>query len=297
MALCGILGKLMNNRSSAILNHAFSRTSLYVRRFTYVSSGRLWIRLAVGIVIVALILGATLIAIRAAHQGTPAVSQSQGTTTRTPTPSGAHPTATSALPGINPQGVFDPYGAGSTLALSNDLTSGNDSTPYQWYVSPSGQAHGCFFINHTYDMSSQGPNYCAVANTNFANFVYQIQMKIVHGQAGGIIFRANDTASTYYIFEITTGGRFFVLRIDSLNTAPVQIGAGSNFAIHTGIGASNIIAAEASGSLLTFYVNATAIAQIRDSHYSSGSIGVIVGQPNDQSVMEVAYTYARVWTM
>ncbi|GEM_PF-2125638 len=258
----------------------------------------LWVRLAGGMIAVALILGVTLVAMQATHHGMLTVVQPQRTFPRISTSSDAHPTpAITVISGINPQSTVDPYGAGNTLALSNDLTGENNSPPYQWYVSPHGQAHGCFFINHTYDMSSQGPNYCAVYNTNFANFAYQIQMEIVQGQAGGIIFRDNGTASTYYIFEITTSGRFFVLRIDSLHTAPVQLGAGSSFAIHTGLGISNVIAVDANGSLLTFYANAITIAQIRDSHYDSGNIGVIVGQPNDQGVTEAAYTYARVWTM
>ena len=262
---------------------------------------RLWLRLAIGIVVLALVLSATLIAVQAVRHRTLTASQVQRTATSVSTPAGARPTATTATTpgapsGINPQSTIDPYGAGNTLALSNDLTSGNNSTPYQWNVSPGGQAHGCYFIHHTYDMSSQGPNYCLVENTNFANFVYQIQMKVFQGQAGGIIFRANDPAGTYYNFEITTGGRFFVLRSDSLQTATVQLSAGRRSAIHTGSDASNIIAVDASGNVLTFYVNATAIAQIIDSHYHAGNIGVIVGQPNDESVTEAAYTYARVWT-
>ena len=266
---------------------------------------RWWIRLAIGIVALALVLSATLVAIQAAHHGPLAVSQVQRTVTRITTPARTRPTATAFVTpgigrtpasGINPQSTVDLYGGGSTLALRNDLTSGNDSTPYQWFVSPGGQEHGCSFINHTYDISSQGPNYCPVGNTNFASFVYQIQMKILQGPAGGIIFRANETASTYYLFEITTDGHFFVLRSDSLRTAPVQISAGSGSAIHTEPGASNVIAVKAIGTSLILYVNATAIAQMSDSNYSRGGIGVIAGQSNDQGITEVAYTYARVWT-
>lgn len=288
--------------SPAPPRHRDRPTPLWKARLT---RPRWWIRLATGIVVLVLGLGGTLLAIQATHYRPSAASQVQRPATRITTPTGAHPTATASVTpdtgstppsGINPQSTVDPYGAGSTLALRNDLTSGNNSTPYQWYISPGGQAHGCSFINHTYDISSQGPNYCAVANTDFANFAYQVQMKIVQGQAGGVIFRANGTASTYYIFEITADGRFFVLRSDSLQVATVQISAGSRSAIHRGPDSSNTIAVKASGNLLIFYVNATAIAQVTDGHYSTGNIGVIVGQPNDQGVTEAAYTYARVWT-
>ena len=66
--------------------------------------------------------------------------------------------------------------------------------------------------------------------------------------------------------------------------------------IKTGLNQPNVIAVDADGKGMTFYVNLKPIAHIQDGHYNSGNIGFMVGQPDDESVTDVAYTYARVWT-
>jgi TIR domain-containing protein len=271
---------------------------------------RWWVGILAGMVTLVLLLGVILHSVQVVHYGgtvarqtlAPRQTLAQSTATKISSSPSAMPspsrTPTPSTSGVDPRSTVTAYRAGGTLVLSNDLTVGNDNTRYQWDVSPSGQAHGCYFTNHTYDMSSRGLNYCVANNTNFANFVYQIQVKIVQGQAGGIIFRTNDgAAQTYYIFEITVDGHFFIQRNDS-SEADAQLSAGRNVAIKTGFNQPNLLAVEANGSQMMFSVNGHPVAQLTDSHYSSGIIGVIVGEQTDtQSITEAAYNYARVWIL
>lgn len=226
----------------------------------------------------------------------PSVVVFEGTASPMPSTSNS---STPSSPIIDPKSPADPYDtAKRDLALSNDLTSAAPN-PYPWDVTSSGKVPSCSFSNQSYDVLSQGLNYCEANKTNFSNFVYQIQLKIVQGQAAGIIFRTNDSAAqTYYIFEITVDGTFFVQRNDSSENGKLLY-IESSPVIKTGFNQSNIIAVDANGSDMTFYINGSNVAHLKDTSYSSGLIGVLVGEQFNQSdtqvTTEATYNYAKVW--
>jgi hypothetical protein len=119
-------------------------------------------------------------------------------------------------------------------------------------------------------------------------------------QAAGIIFRTNDSsAQTYYIFEITVNGTFFVQRNDSSQSDAQLYTESKAPIIHAGLNQKNILAVDASGDSMTFYINGQNVGQRTDSRYSSGLIGVIVGEQFNQSdtqiTTEATYNYAKVW--
>ncbi|HEY0753854.1 MAG TPA: hypothetical protein VGD98_07835 [Ktedonobacteraceae bacterium] len=75
-----------------------------------------------------------------------------------------------------------------------------------------------------------------------------------------------------------------------------QLSTGNSAAIKTGFNQPNSLAVAANGSAMTFYINGKIIVRLTDSRYSSGLIGVIVGEQLDsQAVTEATYNYARVW--
>ena len=61
-------------------------------------------------------------------------------------------------------------------------------------------------------------------------------------------------------------------------------------------GQQNKIAVEASGSIMTFYVNEQQIDQVQDSSYTSGWIGLLAFTQSG-NVTDVAYSNARLWTL
>jgi Domain of Unknown Function (DUF1080)/TIR domain len=224
----------------------------------------------------------------ASHAGTP------GSLTPAGTASTVTISSTASVTMIDPRSTVDPYVTGTTLKINDDLTQ-NDSA-VQWQVSTPGP-NGCSFKNNAYDMVSTGPNYCLANQTNFSNFVYQIQMKIVQGTTAGVVFRANNTNQTYYYFQITTDGHFSLWRSDAPKTAPVQVPQTTAFAdaINKGPDQANLIAIMAIGDHIVCFVNGVAVVDIHDGTHPSGNIGVMVGQANNNSVTEATYQFAKVW--
>jgi hypothetical protein len=195
----------------------------------------------------------------------------------------------------DPRNTTDPYYSNiNNLKLNDDLAS---NSQYQWRVSSSDPTK-CRFINNTYDVTSNGPNYCLAEKSNFSDFVYQIQIKILQGTAAGIVFRATDANKTFYYFLITTDGRVMGWRSDPSQTGLVQISHPAFAdAVKRKLNQTNVLAVYANGGQLTFFVNGTpVIGPFSDSTYSNGHIGVMVGLPNDKSTTEAAYQYAKVWT-
>ena len=84
--------------------------------------------------------------------------------------------------------------------------------------------------------------------------------------------------------------------IDNSGANETMLWTGWSPAIHTGLGQQNTIAVVASGSTMTFYANEQQIAQVQDSSYTSGSIGLIA-DPALRHPTEVVYRNARLWTL
>lgn len=260
-----------------------------------------FIRWAVVIgLLLALILGTTLTVIQIRnHSQAPTTKNSHGTATTQPrgnTPtSTAIASSTQSVTAIDPQSTANPYFTpDNTLALKDDLAA-NDSA-YQWHTATG--TNSCSFTKNAYQIVTVGPNYCLADKSNFSDFVYQVQMKIVQGTTAGIVFRANNAKGTYYYFQLTTGGQFSLWRSDSSKAAPVRVPGSSTFAgaINQGLNAANIIAVSTSGSQLLVFVNRTNVVKVTDGTYTSGNIGVMAGAINGTGTTEAVYQYARVWT-
>lgn len=254
----------------------------------------------VGVIVLALVLGTTLTVLQIRnHQitkipSTPVHGQ-QTTLPATSTP--GLPTPSSTQGGItipDPQSTIDVY-AGGQLALNDDLTADNGTS--HWHLATG--TPSCQFVNKTYVITSTGVNYCLADNSNFSNFDYQVQIKIVQGTAAGVVFRANDAKHTYYYFMITTDGHFALWRNDATSKTPILVPKTSAFAsaIHTGIDQANLIAVSANGKQIICYVNKTPVIKIREGTYTTGSIGTMVGMPKEQGQTEAAYQFARVWML
>src|SRR5205807_3608545 len=96
----------------------------------------------------------------------------------------ANPTPTATVANTNP---FPP--AGATLVINDPLTNNNNG--YGWETTP--DAGGvCQFTGGAYQVNEKAYDtreYCPAYNTNFgSNFAYQVQMTIVQGDLGGLIF-------------------------------------------------------------------------------------------------------------
>ena len=190
-------------------------------------------------------------------------------------------------------GTANPYFSGiGTLAL-NDPLSGN-SNGYFW-GELSNSAGGCGFSEGAYHASGSQRSgfFCTASATNFSNFAYQVQMTITQGHAGGIVFRADETKGTYYLFSIGSDGSY-ALDIYNNNNYVSTLKSGPSSTINTGLNQSILVAVVANGSNIDLYVNNTNIDSVSDGTYSQGEIGVAAlsfGNPT-----EAVFSNAKVWT-
>ena len=149
----------------------------------------------------------------------------------------------------------------------------------------------CKFINRTYDINTHGLEQCFARSMDFTNFIYEIQMKVVKGDGGGIAFRCDPTESQYYYFAINQDGSYGVYD----NASNAVLAQGSSSAIHQGLNQTNLVAAVVHGKIIELYVNHQRVAVVGSSTYTHGRIGVIVTGLSNQT--EVIFQNAKVWKL
>ena len=139
---------------------------------------------------------------------------------------------------------------------------------------------------------------CTLSKANFVDGAYQVQMRIVKGNGGGIVFRGNEMGNGYYFFIGQNGMYEFGIYNNCIGTynnckiSPLR--SGSSPAISKGLNQPNLAAVVASGSTIDLYVNDQKIDSVSDSSYSQGGIGVFASGVNGPT--EVAFNDAKVWT-
>ena len=231
---------------------------------------------------------ATATAIAAATATAQANAQATASAAATAT---AQATAIASAIAGNP----NPYPPGRGILALDDALSDN-SKGNNW----DSNSPNCAFTGGTYHVSA--PNIsslatCIARSTNFSNFAYEVQMTIIKGDTGGILFRADATNNTYYVFYVSQTGRYELVLCpgttchDIIATAPSP-------AINQGLNKPNLLAVVALGNVLTLYVNHQQVAQVTDSTFNQGQIGLVAsafataGHPT-----EVMYSNVRVWPL
>jgi hypothetical protein len=180
-----------------------------------------------------------------------------------------------------------PYGG--TLALDDPLST--NSSGYEWQDATT--VTGCTFTNGAYHVQEQiqgQVNNCIALATTYDNFAYQVQMTIMEGDCGGVVFRISSNNIESYYFRICQDGSYSL----SINQISV-IRSGYSTNINRGLGQQNLIAATTQGNTITLYVNNQQITSVNDSTYSQGRIGVVAD--DERNPTEVEFQDAKVWTL
>jgi hypothetical protein len=190
-----------------------------------------------------------------------------------------------------PQGMYDSVTRGSPLL--DDSLSQNDAS--NWDESHTA-TYSCSFSQGSYHASLQSAGNlvdCSDTASNFSNFVFQVQMIILKGDSGGILFRFNGDKFAGYSFSIAPDGTYALFLLQGDTTK--GLGSGSSSAIKTGFYQTNLIAVVANGSHLYLYVNKQLVTSVSESTFHSGQIGV---EATEHSLpTEVAFQHAQVWQM
>src|SRR6266699_1263116 len=202
----------------------------------------------------------------------------------------------SATTSNNQQIPYPPYG---TLALDDPLSDNSQGHNWQGIDASLGT---CTFTGGAYHVNAilnDSTNDC-LASPNFSDFAYQVQMTIVKGDGGGIIFREDNARGNGYYFAIGLQSGVWGYKLwgfnncNSNNCKVSELRSGSSAAIKTGLNQSNLVAVVASGSIIDLYVNNHKIDSVSDNSYGSGQIGVAATYL--RSPTEVVFSDAKVWT-
>ena len=198
----------------------------------------------------------------------------------------------------------------TVTALQAIYTSATSGTPtvsdplsqqdsYNWEVDTKTGGGGCAFTNGIYDASMPQAGYfssCYAQASNYSNFAFQVQMTILKGDRGGIIFRADPTNNKFYQFRIGQDGTYdLFLYVDNNGNHARSLIAGNSSAIHTGLNQANKLAVVAKNANLYFYANSQYIGSVSDSSYGSGEIGVFADDHTNPT--EVAFSNLQVWKL
>jgi hypothetical protein len=190
----------------------------------------------------------------------------------------------------------NPYPPQSGTLVLNDPLSDN-SKGYNWDVTPTSFGT-CTFTGGAYDVvATNNHTYhrCGAQGTNFSNFTYEVEVKILTGSCAAMIFRGDFPNYHYYYFHICQDGSYALWLYTQNGPETKAFVESSSSSIHTGLGQSNLMAVVAMNDSITLYVNHQAIYTVHDSTYSQGEIGVAVD--NDTSPTEAVFSNAKVWML
>jgi hypothetical protein len=185
------------------------------------------------------------------------------------------------------------YPPQSTSPVLNDPLQDN-SKGNNWQVDDPSKGK-CKFINRAYDINTNQQEWCVAGTTDFTNFIYEVQMKVVKGDGGGIVFRSDPTNEfRSYYFAMNQNGSYSV-HAYARDKGDAVLAQSSSPAIHRGLNQTNLVAAVVRGTIIELYVNYQRVAVVGASTYTHGRIGVIV--TGDRNPTEVIFQNAQVWKL
>jgi eukaryotic-like serine/threonine-protein kinase len=163
------------------------------------------------------------------------------------------------------------------------------------------QSKRCLFKDGAFHVSALTPYTIAQCpnsrvGDNLGNIAYQVQMTIVQGNEGGVVFRLNSAAQMLqlrsYFFSLNTRG---VYTLWAVHTGFKTLLHRSSAFIKTGQNQSNLITVIAQGKQITLYINKHYVDSIIDTSSTTGHIGLYAESLPDTT--EVVFSNLQVWRL
>jgi serine/threonine protein kinase len=176
-----------------------------------------------------------------------------------------------------------------TLQFNDPLQ--DNGRGYKWDEINSSNG-GCTFPGDAYHASalSSGMSFpCFAHAASYGDIFYQVQMKIIKGDQGGLAFCA-DSSSDYYYFSVNENGSYALEIYKGGNPAPSPLTSGSRTAINTGLNQTNILAVHVKGGQIDLYINEQLVVSVNDSTLTQGEVGVVADDVSHPT--EVAFSNA-----
>ena len=234
------------------------------------------------IAVLALIVAISGISYLAFHSGQP------GIVSQVPTAAQATAAATSWQNRYEQVVNNPPFFVDSLNQNVNGWDTGNDGTI------------SCLFGNNAYHVSALLPYKLAGCTPkkfgSFNNLAYQVQMTIVRGDEGGIIFRLiSPTAKQQqqnYFFTLNRSGTYTLWAVHAQYKILLHK---PSPAIKTGLNQSNLLIVIAQGKQIVLYINKQYVASILDNSSARGTIGLFATSLPDTT--EVVFSDLKVWRL
>lgn len=207
-----------------------------------------------------------------------------------------------------PAYLSKPVSDHGNLTITDSLSTAGEWQPRN----DSSSGGSCQYTNTAYDITL--PNvgvYSCNGKRDFIDFAIEVQMTIMRGDCGGITFRSNSSSSylfrntspdSHYLFEVCRDGSyrlyFYPPGYDSYESSqPLLIDLSPS--IQQGLHKTNTLALKTHGPSIYLYINQQLVNSTTDNSRSHGTIGFAAVVPFNfgDSLTEVAYTHARIWTL
>lgn len=138
--------------------------------------------------------------------------------------------------------------------------------------------------------------YLASAGENFGDGIYEVEATQIEGPLNngyGMLFRVDESADAYYVFEVSGDGYVWIGWCSNLcDEEAVALVGGDWFpspAVKQGLHETNHLRVVADGARMTFFVNGIEVGRATDDRLSAGDIAVMVetlGEPGVRVVFD-----------
>jgi hypothetical protein len=176
---------------------------------------------------------------------------------------------------------------------TNDTSNWTESTSAD-------NKYSCAFRGGAYHAIAQPQNasmLCLAQATNFGDLAYQVQMTIVTGEFGGMVFRVDSSQTKYYSFLIDRSGTYsLITSVDNTGTRDYVLHKGTSAFFKAGLNQVNLIAVIARGRSIYLYINQHYITSASDRSYRAGQIGLFGGNYT-QAPADVVFRHVQIWQL
>ena len=184
-------------------------------------------------------------------------------------------------------------------ALNDPLRDNSRGNGWSEGSSPGGG--GCQFSGGAYHATIPNNSFfesCDATSASFANFAYSVQMKIVQGDCGGVLFREADLNNgKFYYWRVCQDGTYsLLLYINNTGGTAKTLMTSTIPSFNVGRNSSNLLTVIAKGQAIYLYVNKQKVDSVSDGTYSQGQLGMSADSLGS-SPTDVAYTNAEVWKL
>jgi len=158
----------------------------------------------------------------------------------------------------------------------------------------------CSFLSDGYHVTTtnslQG---CYQSAQQFQNFAAKVDLEIVRGHSGGLLFRANSlNIYSGYLFEVDSNGQYQLSRSTDFSTGSMTILQDwtASSALNKGFHVKNTLEVIAQGSNLKFYANGTFLTALQDTTFPHAAYLGLLGNIDAQNpTADVVYTNLSVY--